>query len=120
MLPANLVVALSLLLVFIAFTDLVTAFFKWYFTLSIVSDRRVVDLDFKNVVNHLFSEATLGKIEDVSHRHKGMLSSLFDYGTVFIETAGAHPNIEFDNISKPRDVQDTILDLIELRKNKII
>ena len=108
----------SILLWVIAFTLGVTAFVKWFFTIDIVTDERVVDLDFLNPFRHNYAEAALDRIEDVSHVHKGALSTLFDYGTVTVQTAGAKVDIEFDNIPRPRDVQDVLLDLVSMRQAK--
>jgi len=88
--------------------------FKWYFTVNIITDQRVIDVDFDNVLYHKFSEATLEKIEDVSHAPAGLLSSIFDYGDVFLQTAGTEPEFKFKGVPRPRDVQDTLLDLIEM------
>lgn len=108
----------SVLLWIVAFTLGVNAFVKWFFTIDIVTDERVVDLDFFNPFKHNYAEASLDRIEDVSHTHAGLLSSVFDYGTVTVQTAGARVDIEFDNIPKPRDTQDVLLDLISLKRGK--
>jgi hypothetical protein len=46
------------------------------------------------------------------------LASIFDYGNLYVQTAGAKNEFDFCNIPRPRDVQDTILDLRELRRKK--
>ncbi len=98
----------------VALSFAVDTFFKWYFTVNIITDQRVIDVDFDNVLYHKFSEATLEKIEDVSHAPAGLLSSIFDYGDVFLQTAGTEPEFKFKGVPRPRDVQDTLLDLIEM------
>lgn len=108
----------SILLWIIAFTLGISSFVKWFFTIDIVTDERVVDLDFFNPFRHNYAETSLDRIEDVSHAPSGALSALFDYGTLTIQTAGARVDIEFDNIPRPRDVQDVLQDLIALRKSK--
>ncbi|HNZ70531.1 MAG TPA: PH domain-containing protein [Candidatus Dojkabacteria bacterium] len=91
-------------------------FIKWFYTVNIVTDERIVDLDFKNILAHEYSEAQIEKIEDVTHRVNGFLGLLFDFGTVTIQTAGTKPEFEFDNVPRPRDVQDTLLDLLEMKQ----
>ena len=56
------------------------------------------------------------RIEDVSHTTIGIIGSIFDIGTVYIQTAGAKAEIEFQNIPRPRDVQDILYDLLELKQ----
>jgi membrane protein YdbS with pleckstrin-like domain len=100
----------------LAFTISVDTFLKWFYSVNIVTDQRVVDVDFHNVLFHKVSEATLVRIEDVTHTVDGLLGSLFDYGSVYIQTAGTRTEIEFQNVPRPRDVQDVLFDLIELKQ----
>lgn len=106
----------SLLFVLLAVTLAVDIYFKWYYTVNIITDQRIVDVDFNNVLYHKFAEAQLEKIEDVTHKPVGIFSSIFDYGNVYIQTAGAQREFVFDNVPRPRDVQDTLLDLLELKQ----
>lgn len=106
----------SLLFILLALVVLVDTFFKWYYSVNIVTDQRIVDVDFDNVLFHRFSEAQLDKIEDVSHAPIGILSTFFDYGDVYVQTAAARPEFEFHGVPRARDIQDTILDLLEMKK----
>lgn len=109
-------VAGSLVLFLIAITVAFDTFLKWYFSVNIITDQRIVDVDFVNVLYHRFSETQLERVEDVSHEVAGLLGSIFDFGTVYLQTAATIPEFEFVNIPQPRDVQDTILDLLELKQ----
>lgn len=91
----------------------VFAFVKWFYNVNIITDQRVLDLDFTSVVSHSLAEARLEKIVDVTHKQIGVVGSVFDVGTVFIQTAGSTPEIQFCNILRPRKVQDVIYDLLE-------
>jgi hypothetical protein len=106
----------GLLFTLIAVTVAVDTFFKWYYSVNIITDQRIVDVDFDNILFHRFSEAQLEKIEDVSHAPVGILSTFFDYGDVYIQTAAAKPEFEFHSVPRARDIQDTLLDLLELKK----
>ncbi|MBN2100995.1 PH domain-containing protein [Candidatus Dojkabacteria bacterium] len=90
--------------------------FMWFFTVNIVTTERIVDIDFSKLFSHNVSECQLEKIEDVSHTTAGIWAAFFDFGTVFVQTAGEKREFEFDNVPRPRDVQDTILDLLELKQ----
>lgn len=96
------------------------SFIRWYFTVNIITDQRIIDLNFINILYHEFSEAQLEKVEDVSHEVSGLFGMVFDYGTVTIQTAGTNPEFAFENVPRPRDVQDTISDLMEMKQNKVI
>ncbi|KKR06445.1 MAG: hypothetical protein UT34_C0001G0486 [candidate division WS6 bacterium GW2011_GWF2_39_15] len=104
------------LFLLLAISTAIDTFLKWYYSVNIVTDQRIIDVDFNNVLFHRFSEAQLEKIEDVSHAPSGLLSSIFDYGDVYIQTAGTKPEFEFTGVPRPRDIQDTLLDLLELKQ----
>jgi hypothetical protein len=84
---------------------------------NIITSDRIVDVDFSNILFHRFSEAQLENIEDVTHSPVGVFSSIFDYGDVYIQTAGENPEFEFKGVPRPRDIQDTLFDLMEMKQN---
>lgn len=96
---------------------LVSAIVKWYYNVDMITDQRVVDLDFPNIMAHTMSETQLEHIEDVTQKQLGLLGSIFDVGTVYVQTAGSNQNIEFTNIPRPRDVQEILSDLLESKEN---
>lgn len=100
----------------ISLTIVIYAFMRWFYDVNIITDKRVVDLDFTSVVSHRMSEARLRRIEDVTHKQLGAIGSIFDIGTVYFQTAGATARIEFDNIPRPREVQNIMYHLLEFKK----
>jgi membrane protein YdbS with pleckstrin-like domain len=100
----------------VSLTIIMYSFVRWFYDVNIITDRRVIDLDFTSVVSHSFSEARLTRIEDVTHKQKGIIGSIFDIGTVYFQTAGATARIEFDSIPRPRDVQNIMYNLLESKK----
>jgi hypothetical protein len=99
---------------------IVYAFIKWFYNVNIITDKRIIDLDFTSVASHSFSEARLEKIEDITHKQLGLVGSLFDVGTVYFQTAGATAEIEFNTITKPRIIQDILYDLLDSKKKRKI
>jgi hypothetical protein len=95
---------------------LISTLLKWYYNVDMITDQRVVDLDFPNIMAHTMSEAQLEHIEDVTQKQFGLLGSIFDVGTVYVQTAGSNQNIEFTNIPRPRDVQEILSDLLESKE----
>ncbi|MFK7805594.1 MAG: hypothetical protein AB8G95_28450 [Anaerolineae bacterium] len=53
-------------------------------------------------------QAELNRIENVRTEKDGFLPTLFNYGAVHVETAGAENNIVFENVKDPDAVQATI------------
>jgi len=91
-------------------------FLKWFFNVNIITDQRVVDIDIKALFTYQATEARLDKIEDITTKQVGLLSNFFNIGTVYIQTAGSKAEIEFDEVANPKEVQDILSDLLELKK----
>lgn len=100
----------------LAITVAVDTFLKWFYSVNIVTDQRIIDVDFNNVLYHRYSDTQLENIQDVTHAVAGFLGSIFDFGNVYIQTAGTNPEFVFENVPKPRIVQDTIQDLLEMKQ----
>jgi membrane protein YdbS with pleckstrin-like domain len=100
----------------ISLTIGIYAFVRWFYNVNIITDKRIIDLDFTSIVSHSLAEARISKIEDVTHKQTGVVGSVFDIGTVYFQTAGATPEIEFDNIPRPRDVQKIVYQLLESKR----
>ena len=81
---------------------------NWYFNVGIVTNKRVIDVDFYAVLYKEITNAQLGKIEDTTVKSGGYLESFFDFGSIFIQTAGSEENVEFLNVPHPSDAVQMI------------
>jgi membrane protein YdbS with pleckstrin-like domain len=79
-------------------------FLTWYFNVYIITDERVIDIDFHNLIYKEVADAKVDKIQDVTYRVGGAIRTLFHFGDVFIQTAGTEPNFDFLAIPKPEQV----------------
>ncbi|MFZ5534625.1 MAG: PH domain-containing protein [Patescibacteria group bacterium] len=114
------VVPVSYIVVGTAFWYVVTfgfalmSFLRWFFNIYIVTDKRIVDIDFIHLLYKEFSEARLDRIQDISYKSSGIFSVFFDYGDASVQTAGGDmPNIEFLAVPKPAKVVEAISELLE-------
>ncbi len=101
-----------------SFGFIFTQFLHWFFNIYIVTDRRIIDIDFVNLLYKEFSEAPISRIQDLSYQTKGVLGTMFNYGNVLIQTAGEVPNFVFESVPKPSAVVDVISDLLHATKGK--
>ncbi len=85
----------------------------WYFNVYIVTNERIIDVDWHSVVYINVAGTLLSKIEDANFTQVGVVPGLFDYGDVRVETAGADPNIEFANVPHPQLVLRKIHELMQ-------
>lgn len=88
-------------------------FINFYFDLNIVTDRRIIDIDQERLFNRTVAQLLYDDIEDVKAKTKGILTTLFDYGDVMIQTAGTQPNFIFNDVRHHNEVAAMILDLSE-------
>ena len=92
---------------------LFTLWIQFHLNFQIVTNERLVDVDQKNLLNHTTSELHIHNIEDVTAEIKGILGTLFNYGTVYVQTAGQVTFFEFNNVPNPHRIAKLILDLYE-------
>ena len=86
-------------------------FLSWYFNVYIVTDQRIIDYDFYNLLYKDTTEADIEKIQDVSAKMRGVAQVIFNFGDILIETAGAIPNLEFEQVPNPTSVAKIIHEL---------
>lgn len=96
----------------LSFSYILVNFLLWYFTVSIVTNQRIIDIDFINILNKRFSATRIAKVEDVTMRRGGFVRALFNFGDVFVQTAGAEIEFEFLAVPKPENVVRTINELM--------
>lgn len=86
-------------------------FLLWFFNANIITDQRIVDIDFPHLLYKESTATRISQIEDITHRRGGFVRTIFDFGDVFVQTAGAMPNIEFLDIPRPNTVVRKIVDV---------
>lgn len=76
-------------------------FLSWYFNVFILTEERVVDIDFDNLLYKNISEAQISMIQDITVSQGGVSQTLFNYGSVYIQTASEVPQIEVLKVPNP-------------------
>lgn len=107
-------ITLLLLLLFyylFIFGFLLLNFTLWYFHVGLVTNLKVIDIDLAGILYRHIAVAKHENIEDVSQSQVGFISSLFNYGNVYVQTAGSQQNIDYDRVPHPARVADVISDL---------
>jgi len=92
-------------------------FLSWYYNISLVTDKRIVDIDFYGLLYKNVASTTINNIEDVSYTQVGAIRSFFDYGDVVVQTAGTISHFDFLAVPHPQKVVRIIEGLITKRKN---
>jgi len=74
---------------------------NWYFNVGIITNKRIIDIDLHGIIYKEITSARLDRIQDITVKSGGYFESFFDYGTIFIQTAGTEANVEFIDIPYP-------------------
>ncbi|GIK84369.1 MAG: hypothetical protein BroJett025_09910 [Patescibacteria group bacterium] len=96
----------------LTFGLIVESFLKWFYHVYIITDERVIDVDFISLIYKDISTTKIDNIEDITSINAGFFSSLVDYGTVIIQTAATKQELRFENVPHPSKVTALLNDLI--------
>ena len=95
-------------------------FMAWFFNIYIVTDERIVDVDFVNLFYRVVSTAKLDEIQDVNIVASGVFETFFNYGSVFVQTAAEVTQFEFGNIPRPDRVGRLLNKMIDMEEQEKI
>ena len=87
-------------------------YLSWFFNVYLVTNERIVDVDFKNLVHRELSSTRITRIQDVTYKVSGVIRSVFDYGDVLVQTAGTMENFDFESSPQPENVVHIVHQLI--------
>ena len=79
-------------------------FLSWFFDVWLITDERIVDIHFSNLLYKQVSEAKIDNIEDVTYNQGGVIKAMFDYGNVSLQTAAEQRNFEIKDVPHPNKV----------------
>lgn len=91
-------------------------FISWFYNIYIVTNERIVDIDFYNLVYKEVSDANIEKIQDVTYRVGGIAKSIFGYGDVLIQTAAEVADFDFPSVPNPEKVAGILQELVMAKK----
>lgn len=94
--------------------------YVYTFNVFVITEDRIIDLDQRGFFDRTVSETTYEKIQDVSIRIKGIMQTLFHYGSIIIQTAGNQANIELHGVKNPEHVQQSIIGVQRSHQEKSV
>lgn len=78
----------------------------------IITDERIIDVDFYSMIYKSVSEAKLEKVEDVTATTAGFLGAFLNYGNISIQTAAEKREFEFLKVPQPAKVTKFLNELL--------
>lgn len=92
-------------------------YLTWFYNIDLVTNQRILDIDFSSLVFENVDATKLSQVEDVGYKQVGIIRSIFDYGDIHLHTAGPSSNFEFSAVPHPERIINTINDLIGRTRN---
>lgn len=99
-------VVIGLIVAWLAFW-VIRGYFTWYKyqnDLWVVTNQRIVDSLKKHWFHHRMASADLVNVEDMSVDREGLFATMFNYGDLNCQTAGAQEKFVLSGIPKPTEV----------------
>lgn len=103
-LPVRFVLIFAIFYYLVIFTYAFVNFITWYFNVALITNKKVIDVDFSKLVYKNVAATKHSLLQDASYSQIGVLRSLFDYGDVMVQTAGSLENFEFPAVPNPERV----------------
>jgi hypothetical protein len=90
----------------------------WHNDIYVLTDVRVVDIEKVPLLAEERREARLDRIQDVRYDQPHLIARLFDFGHVWLETAGEIGRFTFDNVPHPQEVQSEIFRRLDVFRQR--
>ncbi|OGM18694.1 hypothetical protein A2686_03370 [Candidatus Woesebacteria bacterium RIFCSPHIGHO2_01_FULL_38_10] len=95
-------------------------FLSWFFNVNIITDERIIEVDFHNLIYREMTDANIDQIQDVTVEIGGSLRTFLHFGNVVIQTAAEVPKITFEAVPQPDRVARVLRELrIEEEREKL-
>ncbi len=88
-------------------------FISWFYNVFIVTQKRVIDIDYSQLVYSDVSITEIGLIEDARYVKTSFLDSLFNMGDIIVQTAGEKENFEARSVPDPQYAVKIISDIMQ-------
>lgn len=82
---------------------------NYYLDVWMLTNRRLVDIDQKNLFRREVSTVRIENIEDVTVEVAGLFPSLLGYGNLHVQSAAANKEFTIHNVANPNHVKELIL-----------
>ena len=90
---------------------------SWYFDFYLITNKRIIDISFHNLLNKHFAQTDISMIQDVSSSVKGFLATFFNFGDLLVQTAAEINQINFEKVPNPQKIIKLIKELQEAEKS---
>lgn len=87
--------------------------YVWWQNRLFITDENIVDMDQVGLFQRTIATLRLSRVQDISVQVKGPMQTIFQYGTVTVQTAGEKELFHFDYVPNPYAVKAIIVETYE-------
>ncbi|HEX5448392.1 MAG TPA: PH domain-containing protein [Candidatus Saccharimonadales bacterium] len=98
---------------------LFTATYVYRQSRLLVTDKSLVQITQTTLFIKKVSRLSMSNVEDVNEEQRGILASLFNYGTLTVQTAGTEDNFIFTLCPSPAKLADKIIEARQVYAKKL-
>ena len=107
----NIGIAIFALLIFVGVYYNIRQYFVWSRNVFVVTNKKIVDIDQKGFFSKTVSEVGYDKIVDIYFTSKGMLSTLFDFGTIYVKTSIPNTTLMISHVGDVKNITGHIIEI---------
>ncbi|QQG43769.1 MAG: hypothetical protein HYW45_01970 [Candidatus Daviesbacteria bacterium] len=111
--PEKYLLAFSVIDYLLVLVIVFEGFLGWYFNVSILTNKRVLDIDFHSTLAKDVDIALLQDVQEAKTSMGGVWGLIFNYGDVAVQTAAAKVEVDAKSVPQPNLVADRIMDAAE-------
>ncbi len=91
-----------------------TVWTNYFLDAWIITDKRIIDIDQRYLFNRATSTTRIERIQDARVEVPGFLATMFGYGNLRIQTAGADAEFIFiEGVPNPERIKNTIMEYVD-------
>ena len=92
------------------------AFVDYYLDNWIITNHRIISIEEKNLFNRVISELKLYNVQDITAESKGIIPTIINYGTIFVQSAAEKERFVFHDVPRPFENARKIEELVSCDK----
>lgn len=94
-------------------------FMRYYLDIWIITNKRIIDVEQEDFFHREVSSLFLDHVEDVEVMQRGFFHTLFGFGTIFVQSAGAAEKTMMPGVPDPKHIRDTLMhQILEFEQKK--
>ncbi|HKC14663.1 MAG TPA: hypothetical protein VKC89_01720 [Patescibacteria group bacterium] len=94
------------------FTYVFVKYITWYFNIGLITNKRVIDIDFSGLIYTNVAATKISLVQDASYSQVGVVRAFCGYADVLVQTAGSLDNFLFEGVPHPEKVVKIVESLI--------